>query len=244
MNKLFKPTQLALFILVLSLFPVTDAAAAVVNSVLNDSESTPPKIIILGDGLAGVTIKLAGVNIPPSCITDVSNTEQHIGYGTESESAVPGPGSYKLLINGATEFSIYFEQAIVAPAPPPPPPISNDCACVTGISANGSGIYTQPPIPSDNFTFCLWDEDPDGGPYTHQVWISGAFTFNSNSYTISSLWDPNNPTYDPSNPGNSSAVCALHNDTTDTYEVDHPIASDEQFKACFDWMLRNGGPCL
>ena len=242
MNILSKSTQLAPFILVLSLFGTTAEAAAVIDSVLNDSVGTPPKIIVLGTDLAGASFKLAGIVIPDSCITDVSGTEQHIGYCAESASAVPGPGSYKLLINGTTEFTIYAEQAIVVPAPPPPPPLSNDCACVMGISANGSGQWVQPPIPADNFTLCLWDEPQQ--PYTQQVWISGSFTYAFNSYTISALWDPNNPTYDPSNPGNSTSVCALHNDTTGTYEVDHPVASDQQFKACFDWMLRYGGPCL
>lgn len=244
MNRQLKPTVIVPLFLLLSLFQSADASAAVVNSVLNDSEGLPPKIIVLGDSLAGASFTLAGVDIPPSCINDISNAEQHIGYCTESASAVPAPGSYKLVINGTTEFSIYFEQAIVVPAPPPPPPVSGDCSCVTGISASGSGIWTQPPIPSDNFVFCLWDEEPDGGPYDHQVWISGSFTFNSNSYTVSALWDPNNPTYDPANPGNSTSACALYNNSTETYDVSHPVASDQQFKACFDWMLRNGGPCL
>ena len=243
MNKLLKPAHLTLIIMVFSLFRATDAAAAVVESVLNDSVATPPKITILGSGLAGATFKLAGVDIPVSCTTDVSSTEQHIGYCAESALAVPGPGSYKLLIDGTTEFSIYFEQAIVVPAPPPPPPLDNNCACVTGSSIGGSGIWSQPPIPYSDSTLCLWDDEPIGGPYTHQVWITGSFTFNSNSYTISSLWDPNNTTYDPSNPDNSSSICALHNNTTKTYEVHHPVASEEQFKACFGWML-SPGPCI
>lgn len=242
MNKLSKSAQLAPFILVLSLFGTTAAAAAVVDSVLNDSVGTPPKIIILGTELAGANLKLAGIDIPASCINDVSAAEQHIGYCAESALAVPGPGSYKLLINGTTEFTIYAEQAVVAPAPPPPPPLSGDCACVMGISANGSGQWTQPPIPNDNATLCLWDEP--GLPYTQQVWVLGSFTYAFNNYTISALWDPNSPTYDPSNPGNSTSVCTLHNDTTGTYDVHHPVASDEQFKACFDWMIRNGGPCI
>lgn len=242
MDKLSKSTQLAPFILMLSLFGTADAAAAVVNSVLNDSAGTPPKLIVLGSGLASADFRLAGIDIPASCVTDVSSTEQHIGYCAESALAVPMPGSYKLLINGTTEFTIYSEQAIVVPAPPPPPPTSNDCACVMGISTNGSGQWSQPPIPGNNLTLCLWDAPQP--PYTHQVWISGSFSYAFNSYTISALWDPNNPTYDPSNPGNSTSVCALHNDTTDTYDVDHPVASDQQFEACFNWMLRNGGPCL
>jgi len=243
MNKLSKSTQLAPILLVLSLFGATDAAAAIVDSVLIDDAGTPPKIIVTGFGLASADFKLAGIDIPASCISDISDTEQHIAYCAESASAVPGPGSYKLLINGITEFSIYAEQAIVTSAPPTPPPLSGDCACVMGVSTNGSGQWLQPPIPSDNFTLCLWDA-PLPQPYTQQVWISGSFTYAFNTYTISALWDPNNPTYDPSNPGNSTSVCALHNDTTGTYEVDHPVASEQQFDACFNWMIRYGGPCI
>lgn len=227
----------------LSLFGVAEAATAAVDSVLNDSAGAPPKVVVLGSGLSGATFRLAGTDIPASCINDVSDAKQHIGYCTEAASAVQGPGSYNLVINGLTEFSIYFEQAIVAPAPPTPPPLSDDCACVMGISDGGAGQWLQPLIPSDNLVFCLWDA-PQPPPFTQQVWILGSFTYASDSYTISALWDPNNPTYDPSNPDNSTSVCALHNDTADSYEVHHPVASDQQFEACFDWMLRNGGPCL
>jgi hypothetical protein len=243
MNKISESMQLAPFILLLSLFGANDAAAAIIDSVLIDDEGTTPKVIVLGAGLASADLKLGVVDIPASCINDISDTEQHIAYCTESALAIPGPGSYKLLINGVTEFSIYAERAIVTPAPPPPPPLSGDCACVMGISANGSGQWLQPPIPADNFTFCLWDA-PLPRPYTQQVWISGSFTYAFNQYTISALWDPNNPTYDPLNPGNSTSVCALHNDTSGTYDVDHPVSSEEQFDACFNWMLRYGGPCL
>jgi hypothetical protein len=229
--------------LMLSLFGVAEAATAAVDSVLNDSAGAPPKVVVLGSGLSGATFRLAGTDIPASCINDVSDAKQHIGYCTEAASAVQGPGSYNLVINGLTEFSIYFEQAIVAPAPPTPPPLSDDCACVMGISDGGAGQWLQPLIPSDNLVFCLWDA-PQPPPFTQQVWILGSFTYASDSYTISALWDPNNPTYDPSNPDNSTSVCALHNDTADSYEVHHPVASDQQFEACFDWMLRNGGPCL
>jgi len=243
MNKLSKSAQLAPLVLMLSLVGTTDVVAAIVDSVLIDEGGAPPKIVVTGTGLASAAFKLGGIDIPASCISDISDMEQHIAFCAESASAVPGQGSYKLLINGSTEFTIYAENAIVTSAPPTPPPISSDCACVMGISANGQGQWLQPPIPDDNFTFCLWDA-PLPRPYTQQVWISGTFTYAFNTYTISALWDPNNPTYDPSNPGNSTSVCALHNDTTGTYDVDHPVASDEQFDSCFNWMLRYGGPCL
>ena len=241
MNKPIKSKQLAPLILAIMLIS-TSAVAAVVDSVLNDSSGTAPKLIILGNDLAGASFKLGGIDIPVSCISDISNTEQHIGYCDESALAVQGTGSYKLLINGATEFSIYFEQAILIPAPPPPPPLSDDCACVTGVSDNGSGLWSQPPIPNSNYVLCLWNETEQ--PYTDQVWISGSFDYSGSNYTFSALWDPNNPTYDPENPGNSTSVCALSNNTTGTYEVYHPVASDQQFKACFDWLIRKGGPCL
>jgi len=244
MNNLTKSTRLAPYVLVLSMFGATDAIAAIVDSVLIDEGGSPPKIIVTGTGLASAGFKLAGVDIPASCINDISDSEQHIAYCAESALAVPGPGSYKLLINGTTEFSIYAEQAIVTPAPPTPPPLSGDCACVTGLSSNGSGQWLQPPIPGDNSDLCLWDAPTDQQPYTQQVWILGSFTYASSTYTISALWDPNNPTYDPANPGNSTSVCALHNETTGTYDVDHPVESGQQFDACFNWMLRNGGPCL
>jgi hypothetical protein len=243
MKKLSEFTRLVSFLLALSLFGSIDAAAATINSVLIDDDGSPPKIIVLGAGLASAEFRLAGIDIPAACVSDISDTEQHIGYCAESASAVPGAGSYKLLINGTTEFTMYAEKAIVAPAPPTPPPLSSDCACVMGISADGTGQWMQPPIPDDNFTLCLWDA-PLPRPYTQQVWILGTFTYASSAYTISALWDPDNPTYDPANPGNSTSVCALHNDTTGTYEVDHAVASEEQFDACFNWMLRYGGPCL
>jgi len=244
MNKSSKKhTQLVPLVLVLSLLGVTDAAAAIVDSVLIDGEGTPPKVVVLGVGLASAGFKLGGIDIPASCISDISDSEQHIAYCTESALAVPGPGSYKLQVNGTTEFSIYAEQAIVTPAPPTNPPISSDCACVMGISGSGSGQWLQPPIPADNSKLCFWDA-PLPLPYTQQVWISGSFSYASNSYTISALWDPTNPTYDPSNPGISTSVCALHNKTTGTYEVNHPVESEDQFVACYAWMLRYGGPCL
>lgn len=242
MNRLSKPSPIITLILMLSLSGSADVTAAVVDSVLNDSESAPPKIVILGSGLASAVFRLAGIDISASCVNNASDTEQHIEYCPESAQAVPESGSYKLLVNGTTEFDIYFEHAVVTQAPPPPPPTSDGCACVTGISASGSGQWSQPPIPSDNFVFCLWNET--GQPYTEQAWITGSFIYNSSSYTISALWDPNNPTYDPTNPGNSTSVCALHNETTDTFEVHHPVSSDQQFGACFDWMLRYGGPCM
>lgn len=242
MNKLSRPTQLAAFILVLSLFEVTDAAAAIVDSVLNDSAGTPPKLIVLGSDLASAEFVLAGIDIPASCVNDVSSTEQHIGYCAETALAVPGPGSYKLIINGTTELGIYLEQAIVPTAPPPPPPLSGDCACVMGISASGFGQWSQPPIPGDNSVLCYWDTPQP--PYTHDVWALGSFSYVSDNYIISAFWDPNNPTYDASNPDSSNSYCALRNNSNDTYDVYHPVASDEQFEACFDWMIRNGGPCL
>jgi hypothetical protein len=238
MNCQFKFVHHALYFLLLSLLGVTNSSAATINSVLNDSTGTSPKIIVLGTDLLGVSFKLAGIDIPASCIDNVSDTEQHIGYCSESALAVPEQGSYKLFINETIQFDIYFDQAII------PPSGSNNCPCVAGVSTIGSGKWTQPPIPNDNSTFCYWYENPDGGPYTEQVWITGIFTDASSNYTVSALWDPEFPSYDPSNPDNSSSICALHNDSTGTYDVAHPVASDQQFKSCFDWLLRSGGPCL
>jgi hypothetical protein len=228
---------------IVSLFGLNTASAATVNSVIIQYEGAPPEIVVLGTDLLDATFTLGGVALPPSCITLNSSTEQHIGFCSEAATAVPGEGSYVLEINSTLEFSVYAEQAIVAPAPPTPPPVSSECACVAGVSANGSGQWLQPPIPDDNFTFCLWDA-PLPPPYTQQVWITGSFTYAFNNYTISALWDPDNPTFDPANPGNSTSVCALYNDSTGTYEVAHPVASGQQFDTCFDWMMRNGGPCL
>ncbi|MGR9036764.1 MAG: hypothetical protein ACU83O_09265 [Gammaproteobacteria bacterium] len=218
-------------------------AATTVHSVIIEYDGMPPKIVVLGDELLNAAFTLGGVSIPSSCILFNSTTEQHIDFCTEVGTAVPFEGSFKLEINSALEFSVYAEKAINAPAPPPPPPVNGDCACVTGVSTDGTGIWMQPPIPSDNFVWCPYDA-PLPRPYTQQVWISGSFTYASNSYTISALWDPNNPTYDPGNPGNSTSVCALRNDTTGTFTVHHPVSSEEQFDACFEWMIRYGGPCL
>jgi hypothetical protein len=243
MKKLIKSLRRAPLAIMFSIMGTNIAAAATVNSVIIQYEDTSPKIVVLGTDLVDATFTLGGITIPSSCITLNSYNEQDIGFCTEAATAVPREGSYQLVINSTLEFSVYAEQAIVAPAPPAPPPTNDDCACVTGgIGVDGTGQWLQPPIPSDNFTFCLWDQPAP--PYTKQVWISGSFIYNSDYYTISALWDPNNPTYDPANPGNSTAVCALHNDTTESYDVHHPIASDNQFDACFDWMLRYGGPCL
>ena len=249
MKTITKSLRLAPLVMALSITGVNIATAATVNSVLIQYDDTPPKIVVMGTDLLDATFTLGGEAIPPSCISHNSTTEQHIGFCNEIATAVPGEGSYKLKINTNIEFSVYAKQAINAPALPPPPPVDNNCACVTGISSDGAGQWTQPPIPTNNFTFCLWDQPVP--PYTQQVWISGSFTAEDPdnpgtpfSWTVSALWDPNNPTYDSSNPGNSTSICALHNDTTGEYKVNHPVASDQQFDACFDWMLRYGGPCL
>ena len=102
MSKQSTSRQLIFSVLMLTLSGAAEAATAVVDSVLNDSAGAPPKVVILGNGLAGAIFRLAGTDIPASCINDVSNAEQHIGYCTESASAVPGPGSYNLVINGTT----------------------------------------------------------------------------------------------------------------------------------------------
>lgn len=229
-------------VLIASICSLDIASAATVNSVIIQYDDTSPQIVVLGADLSNATFTLGGVALPSSCITLNSSSEQHIDFCSEAAMAVPGEGSYSLIINSTLHFSVYAEKAIVAPAPPPPPPTNNDCACVTGISTDGTGQWLQPPIPGYNSILCYWNQP--ASPYTDQVWISGYFTYDSYAYTISALWDPNNPTYDPANPGNSTSACALHNETTNTFEVQHPVASDEQFDACFDWMLRYGGPCL
>jgi hypothetical protein len=242
MKNLIKLLRRAPIVIIVSIMGIETASAVTVNSVIIEYDGAPPEMIVLGTDLLDATFTLGGVAIPASCITLNTSTEQRIGFCTEAAAAVPGEGSYQLVINSTLEFSVYAEQAIFAPAPPPPPPVDSNCACVTGISIDGTGQWLQPPIPNDNLVFCLWDQPLP--PYTDQVWISGYFTYGSDYYTISALWDPNNPTYDPANPGNSTSVCALYNETTDTFEVHHPVASDDQFDACFDWMLRYGGPCL
>lgn len=240
MKHLIKSLRPVPIMAAMSIFGIEVAPASTVNSVLIDETSS--EIVVLGTDLLDADFALNNVLIPSSCITLNSTTEQHIDFCSEVASAVPGEGSYKLEVNSSLEFSVYAEQAINAPAPPPPPPIDNNCACITGISENGIGQWLQPPIPSDNLTLCLWYQPIP--PYTEQVWISGSFSYGLDFYSISALWDPTNPTYDPANPGNSTSVCALHNETTGSFDVHHPIASDEQFDACFDWMLRYGGPCL
>ncbi|MGR9108404.1 MAG: hypothetical protein ACU843_15910, partial [Gammaproteobacteria bacterium] len=155
MKILIKSLQRIPILVAVSIMGIEGAAAVTVDSVLI-LEDPQPQIVVLGTDLLNAEFTLNGVLIPSSCITLNSATEQHIDFCSEVASAVPGEGSYKLEVNSSLAFSVYAEQAINTPAPPAPPPVDNNCACVTGISADGIGQWLQPPIPADNLTLCYW----------------------------------------------------------------------------------------
>lgn len=222
MNKSFKLQRLASFVFLLSLFASTETVAGI-NSVLIDRESASSKIIVLGVGLAGASFRLAGVVIPFTCIDNISDTEQHIGFCTEAASAIPNPGSYNLLINGVDVFSIYAERAIIAP---PPPPLSSECPCTSG--------WLAADVPKDNSAWCSWGVDgTQEWITTTQIWLDGI----ERADVLSAAFDPNNIFFDSGNVGNSLSFCA-HYDGSD-YTVAEPVVSWEQYDDCVEKLFQN-----
>jgi len=209
------------FLLLLSFFVCTQAVSDI-NSVLIDRESSPSKIIVLGSGLNNAEFELAGILIPSSCIANISDTEQHILFCAETASAVPGSGSYNLLINSVEIFSIYAEKGIVSL--PPPPSDSYTCPCTPAWEAQ---------IPESSLAFCLWGVDGTQEWIATQSWLDGS----GRQDVLSAAFDPNNIYFDPGNVGTSISFCSIYDGST--YTTAEPVVNQEQYDDCYYKMLRD-----
>jgi hypothetical protein len=178
------------------------------------------KISVKGSGFALSTgLTLGGVAVTNDF---VSATQLDIPFGPGLASAVMWRGSYKLVADGTTEFSVYIREPIEDPAPPPPPPPppgGPDCPCIAGWDASG--------MPQDNVTLCFYQLDGTQESTSAQ----------RGSYFISAAFDPNNIFFDPVDPGNSISYCALH-DGTD-WTVAEPVVNQDQFDDCDHWLWIN-----
>jgi len=221
MNRLSNIGRCAEFLFALTFFVSTQAVSAI-NSVLMDRESFPSKIIVLGTGLINAEFKLAGILIPSSCIDNISDTEQHILFCTETASAVSVAGSYNLQINGVETFSIYVERAIIAL---PPAPVSFTCPCTPGWE-------TQ--IPASSLAWCLWGDDGSTQEWIiTQSWLDGS----GRQDVLSAAFDPNDIYFDPSNVGDSVSACSLYNGNN--YTTAEPIVNQEQYDDCYVKLMRD-----
>lgn len=104
------------------------AWAAEIDSVQVDSANQ--KIIVKGGGFGPSTsITIGGVSVSSGY---VSSSQLEIPFDPDGASAMMWRGSYKLVADGAVEFSVYVKAPIVAappPPPPPPPPPGGACPC-------------------------------------------------------------------------------------------------------------------
>jgi hypothetical protein len=204
----------ALLCLILSLPSV--AWAAEIDSVKVDRVGG--NIIVAGSGFdGGTSFTLGGVAVGTDGVT--ANL-LNIPFSVDVASAVMWRGTYNLVADGTTAFSVYIAQPIEDPTPPPPPPPpppgGTTCPCIDAWQASG--------IPKDNFTLCFYQLDGT------QESTSGQ----RGSYFISTAFDPNYIFFDPVDPGNSVSYCALHDGTS--WTVAEPVVNQDEFDDCDHWM--------
>lgn len=202
----------------LALFFSPAAWGAEIDSVRIDRSGG--KIIVAGSGFDLTTaFTLGGVSVSTGNVTP---TTLEIPFSTEVADAVMWRGTYYLIVDGSTGFSVYIKAPIDDPAPPPPPPPpppgGTTCPCTEAWQTSG--------IPLDSFTLCFYSLDGT------QESTSGQ----RDSYFISTAYDPYNIFFDPADPGNSISYCALH-DGTD-WTVAEPVVNQDEYDDCEHWMLR------
>lgn len=139
------------------------------------------KILVTGNGLDSVNdVTLGGVSIPP---TDISYVADHleIAFSPTTALAVPGPGSYSLVVEGI-EFSVYIKSAVSAPG-------SAVCPC-----QEEWAVYAGLPSP-DGFSnvdpYCAIDTGDQVGVQfwdLPQLWMLTS-EFNENAKVCSLVFD-------------------------------------------------------
>ena len=88
-------------------------------------------IIITGSGLLNASnVTLGGVDVQ-SAISPVNDNQLNLNFNASTALAVPGPGSYSLIVEGK-EFAAYFSSAIIDPVLPVV------CPCVADWASFGS----------------------------------------------------------------------------------------------------------
>lgn len=179
------------------------------------------RIIVRGTGFDGTTaFTLGGVAVPTS---NVTASELELPFGVEIFSAVQWRGSYALVANDSSGLSLYIDAPIEAPPPPPPPPPppsgGPDCPCIAGWEATGI---------SNQWDFVLCQDGQDGS----QEYVYGSGY--GNPWFFAAAWDPNDPWFDPVDPGNSVSFCAAHDGVS--YTVAEPVTNEDQYWDCYEYL--------
>jgi len=218
-SRSFSVLKSALLSFALVLCISVEAGAAEIDSVRVDRIGE--KIIVTGSGFDGATtFTLGGVAVSTAGVT---LTELDIPFSTDVASAVMWRGTYHLVVDGTTGFSVYIKAPIEDPAPPPPPPPpppgGTTCPCTADWEASG--------IPKDLYSLCFYLLDGTQESTSAQ----------RDSWFISAAFDPNYIFFDPVDPGNSISYCALHDGTS--WTVAEPIVNQDEFDDCDYWLWHN-----
>jgi len=180
------------------------------------------RIVVRGaDFVGGTTFTLGGVAIPTANVTP---TTLDLPFGSGIYSAVQWRGNYALVADGTERLSLYINAAILEPPPPPPPPPppsgGPDCPCIAGWDA--TGVSNQSDI--------VWCTDGEDGTQNYT-------TGSGSSWFFGLGWDPNNPYFDPVDPGNSISFCVAHDGIS--YTVAEAITNEDQYWDCYEHLWVN-----
>jgi len=180
------------------------------------------RIIVRGAAFDGGTVfTLGGVTVSTANVTP---TTLDLPFGIDIYTAIQWRGSYALVADGTERLSVYIDASILAPPPPPPPPPppsgGPDCPCTAGWDATGV----------DNQWDIVWCTDGTDGTQNYTTGSGSPWFFGL-------AWDPNNPYFDPVDPGNSVSFCVAH-DGVD-YTVAEPITNEDQYWDCYGHLWIN-----
>lgn len=114
----------------------TTTQTIIIDSVtIDDLNNT---IVITGSGLqAANNVTLGGVDVQ-SAISPVNDNQLNLNFNASTATAVSGPGSYSLVVDGK-EFPVYFSSAIVDPFLPVVCPCETEWA-IFGASPSPDGF--------------------------------------------------------------------------------------------------------
>jgi hypothetical protein len=180
------------------------------------------RIIVRGAAFDGGTaLTLGGVTVPTANVTP---TTLDLPFDVDIYAAIQWRGSYALVADGTERMSVYIDAPILAPPPPPPPPPppsgGPDCPCIAGWDA--TGVSNQWDI--------VWCTDGTDGTQNYTTGAGSPWFFGLG-------WDPNNPYFDPVDPGNSISFCVAHDGAV--YTVAEPVTNEDQYWDCYEHLWVN-----